>query len=134
MAYSQCSIVEGGKGSFQADAAGAISLYQRVKFSTTPDAHGAKPTIVVCGATDRAIGVAMQPIAVGAFGTVRLANAQGEQYGLSLGSIGLGVPVYGAALGAISASSGGGALRCGISTIASSDGGPTTYLPDQQIT
>lgn len=134
MAYSQCSIVEGGKGSFQASTDAAITLYQRVKFTTTADGAGAKPTIVACAATERAIGVAMQPIAVGAFGTVRLINAPGEQYGIALGSIGLGVALYAAAGGKVSTSSGGGALRVGISTVAASDGGPVTYMADAQIT
>lgn len=129
MAYVNCTIDEGGFGSFQCDAAGALTLYQRVKFTTTADSAGGKPTIVACAATERAIGIVMQPIAVGAFGTVRFNNAQGEQFGISSGTIGLGVAVYGAAAGAVSAASGGGALLLGISTTPGFDAGPLTYLP-----
>lgn len=134
MAYVNATINEGGRGSFQCDAAADIAVYQRLLFTTTADAHGGKPTLVIAGATDRATCVALQPILKGAFGTVRFLNAQGEQYGIASGSIGLGVPVYGAAAGKLTASSGGGALRCGISTSPGFDGGPFTYLADQQIT
>lgn len=131
MAYVNCTIDQGGFGSFQVDAAGALSLYQRVKFTTTPNtADGSgKPTIVACAATERAIGIVMQPGAVGQVITVRFNNAQGEQFGISSGTIGLGVAVYGAASGAVSAASGGGALLLGIATTPGYDGGPMTYLP-----
>jgi len=134
MAYVNATIVQGGMASFQASVDADIPIYTRVFFTTTADSAGGKPTVKACGATDRAIGVAMQPIAIGAFGVVRLANAQGEQYGLASGSIGLGVAVYQAAAGKVTASSGGGALRIGVSTTPGFDGGPFTYLADAQIT
>lgn len=129
MAYVNATINQGGFGSFQADAAGAIALYQRVLFTTTAGSDGSgKPTIVVAGVADRTIGVAMQPIAVGAQGTIRFQNAQGEQFGLATGTIGLGVAVYSAALGRMSTVSTGGALLMGISTTPGFDGGVFTYI------
>ncbi len=134
MAYVNATIVQGGFGSFQASVDADITLYQRLCFNTTADTQGGKPCVKACGATDRAMGVAMQPFAIGIFGTVRLANAQGEQYGQASGSIGLGVAVYQAAAGKLTASSGGGALRVGVATTPGFDGGPFTYMQDGQIT
>lgn len=128
MAYPNVSIDQGGFGSLQADAAGALTLYQRVKFTNTADSNGSKPTIVVAGATDRAVAVVMQPIAASAFGTVRWLNAQGEQFGIASGTIPVGTLIYAAANGALSVSSAGGALPVGFSTTAGYDGGAFSYF------
>lgn len=127
MAYVNATIDQGGFGSFKIDAAGALTLYQRVKFGTTADAAG-KPTIVAAGATDRAIGVVMVPGSAGDYITIRFLNAQGEQFGIASGSITLGVTIYQGATGKLTASSGGGALVAGVSTTPGFDGGPFTYM------
>lgn len=128
MAYVNATINQGGFGSFKVDAAGALSLYQRVKFSTTADTQGGKPTIVAAAAADRAVGVVMIPAGVGLFTTIRFLNAQGEQFGIASGTIGLGVLVYSAAAGVLSTVSTGGALLVGISTTPGYDGGAFTYM------
>lgn len=128
MAYPSKIINEGSFGSYQASV--AIALYQRCYFNTAASTDGSgKPKVAICGATDRADLIAMQPIASGAFGTFKFANSPGEQYGVVSGTIGLGVAVYQAAAGAITAASGGGALLCGKSTSTGADGGTLTYLP-----
>lgn len=132
MAYPNKVINEGPFDSFQAGE--AIALYQRVKFNTTAagDLSG-KPQIVVAGATDRACGVAVQPIASGAYGTIKYINSPGEQFGNCVGSITLGALVYAAAAGALTASSGGGAYVAGTSTSTGANGGTLTYLPISAI-
>lgn len=132
MAYPNKIINEGPFDSFQ--AAEAIALYQRVKFNTVAAGDGSgKPQLAVAGATDRACGVAMQPIASGSYGTIKYINSPGEQFGNCSGSIGLGVTVYQAASGALTASSGGGAYVAGTSTSTGANGGTLTYLPNSPI-
>jgi hypothetical protein len=128
MTYVNATINQGGFGSFQCDVAGDITLYQRLVFTTNASSAGGKPCVKAAAATDRAIGVAMQPFKVGTFGNVRLLNAQGEQFGQASGTIGLGVTVYQAASGKLTAASGGGALLAGVSTTPGYDGGPFTYM------
>ena len=123
--YSNKTINILDMGTFQ--AAEAIALYARVKFNTTPDSSG-KPKLVYADAADVAIGVAMEPIADGAFGLIRFLNAPGEQYGLASGTIGLGVAIYGAADGKVSTATGGGAKLVGISTTPGANGGTLTYM------
>lgn len=123
--YSNKTINKTDEGTFQ--AAEAIALYARVKFNTSADSAG-KPKLVYADAADVAIGVAMEPIADGAFGLIRFLNAPGEQIGLASGTIGLGVTIYGAADGKLSTSSGGGAKLVGISTTAGANGGTLTYM------
>lgn len=125
MPYSNKTIVMGSEGTYQ--AAEAIALYGRVKFNTSADSAG-KPKLVYADAADVAIGVAMEPIADGAFGLIRFLNAPGEQFGLASGTIGLGVQLYGAADGKVTAASGGGALLVGISTTTGANGGTLTYM------
>lgn len=125
MPYSNKTIVMGSEGTFQ--AAELIPLYARVKFNTSADSAG-KPKIVLAGATDVAIGVAMEPIADAAFGLIRFLNSPGEQFGLASGTIGLGVAIYAAASGKVSTVSGGGALLVGISSTTGADGGTLTYF------
>lgn len=125
MAYVNATINQGGFGSFQVDAAGALSLYQRVKFSTTASSNSGKPTLVVANGTDRAIGVVMTPAAAGFHTTIRFLNSQGEQFGIASGTIGLGVLVYAGAAGVLAAT---GTLVVGISTTAGFDGGAFTYI------
>lgn len=126
MAYPNCTINEGGYGSFLASE--DIDLYQRVKFVTGSSADG-KPSLAVAAIGERGDAIAMQPIASGKQGTVRFLNAQGEQFGLASGTIALGATVYTAADGAFSAASGGGALAVGVATVAGADGGPFTWIP-----
>ncbi len=126
MAYPNKTINEGSFGSFQAGE--AIALYQRVKFDTNAGSDQ-KPKILIAAIGDRACGVAMQPIASGSFGTIKFLNSPGEQFGLAVGTIGLGVAVYSAASGKLSTASGGGALLAGTSTCTGADGGSFTYLP-----
>ena len=127
MAYPNATINEGDFGTFWVDAAGAVTLYQRVKFSTTAAADN-KPTLVVAGVTDRGNAIVMAPAAASTPTVVRFLNAQGEQFGQASGTIGIGVAVYTAALGVYSATQGSG-LLAGISTTAGYDGGPFTFLP-----
>lgn len=127
MAYPNATINEGGFGTFWVDAAGAVTLYQRVKFSTTA-ASDFKPTLVVAGVTDRGNAIVMQPGNASTPVVVRFLNAQGEQFGIASGTIGIGVPVYTAALGVYSATQGSG-LLAGYATTAGFDGGPFTFLP-----
>ncbi len=126
MAYPNKTIHEIGWGSYL--AAAAITIYQRVKF-VAPASSDGKPSIDVCAIGDRADGVAMAPIASGAWGPVRFLNAPGEQFGVASGSIGIGVAVYTAAAGRVSVVTGGGALLCGKSTSTGADGGVVTYTP-----
>lgn len=131
MAYVNATINEGSRGSFQVDVTGALSLYQRVKFSTvaSPGDNSGKPTLIASGATDRAIAVVMQPGAVGAFINVRFLNAEGEQVGIASGGITLGALVYQGAAGVLTATAGGGALVAGVATTPGFDGGAFTYMP-----
>lgn len=126
MAYPNCTINEGGYGTFLASE--AISLYQRVKFVTGSSVDG-KPSLAVCAIGERGDAIAMQPIASAAYGTVRFLNAQGEQFGLASGTIALGATVYTAATGKFATASGGGALAVGVATTAGYDGGPFTWIP-----
>ncbi len=126
MAYPNCTINQGGEGTFLASA--AITLYQRCKFVTGSSADG-KPSLAVAGVTERGDCIAMQPIASGEFGTVRFLNAQGEQFGNSNGSIALGGDVYTDALGAFKGAAGSSAVIVGTATSAGYDGGPFTWIP-----
>lgn len=126
MAYVNATINEGGFGTFLANE--AITLYQRLKFITGASPDG-KPSLAVAGATERGDCIAMQPIASGAYGSVRFLNAQGEQFGNSNGTIALGGDVYTDALGAFTTTSGGGNLLVGRATTAGFDGGPFTWIP-----
>jgi hypothetical protein len=126
MAYDNATINEGGYGSYLASE--AITLYQRLKFVTGSSPDG-KPSLAVAAIGERGDCIAMQPIASGAYGTVRFLNAQGEQFGQASGTIALGGDVYTAASGAFSAASGGGALLVGRATTAGYDGGPFTWIP-----
>ena len=118
------TINEGGYGSFL--AANAITLYQRVKFvsGTSPDG---KPSIDIAANQDRAVGVAMQPIASGSYGQIRFLNAQGEQFGIASGTIALGATVYAAASGALSTTATSSNL-VGIATSAATNGNVFTYI------
>lgn len=126
MAYPNKTINEGSFGSFQ--AAATILPYQRVKFTTVAGGDQ-KPKIDVAGIGDRAIGVAMQPIASGSWGTIKFLNSPGEQYGICTGDITIGVEIYSGALGKVGVATGGGALKCGVSTCTGADGGAVTYVP-----
>ena len=130
MSYSNKTINDGPYGSFQADPANAdIGIYVRCKLATpsaaTPDG---KPTLVVCAIGERADVITMQPIAAGAYGAVKFANAGGEQFGIMSGACGIGVALYTAAAGAVSTTSSGGALLCGKSTSAGYPGKVVTYV------
>ncbi len=126
MAYPNKTINEGSFGSFQ--AAAAILLYQRVKFSATAGSDQ-KPKIDVAGIADRCIGVAMQPIALGAYGTIKFINSPGEQYGIVQGTVACADLLYSQTLGAVGDATSGGALKCGIATCTGADGGTVTYVP-----
>lgn len=124
MAYVNTSINQGGEGTFLAST--AISLYQRLTFVTGTSGDG-KPSLAVATNLDRAVAVAMQPIASGAYGTVRFLNAPGEQFGLASGTIALGATVYAAAAGKLSTVATSSNI-VGIATSAGFDGGPFTYI------
>ncbi len=134
MAYPNRTINDGPYGSFMADpTAAALGLNVRCKFvdpsttspaTTTPDG---KPILQLCSATERADVITLQPIAAGAYGSVKFANAAGENFGVMSGNIATGVAIYGAASGKVSASSGGGALLIGKATSLGADGGGVTY-------
>ena len=132
MPYSNCTIDQGGFGTYQSDTATAatLTLYQRVKFSTTADTNGAKPTLLVAQAADRGVAVVMQQnVLAGAFTTVRFLNAQGEQFGIiDSAGVAVGTAIYTAASGTYSATQGSGVL-IGYSTIAASGYGVFTFLP-----
>lgn len=128
MAYVNATIDEGSNGTFQNDTAAAVAipLYSRVKFSSNKDtSRAAKPTIILATASDRGVGVAMQPIAVGSFGVIRFLNAPGEQYGVPTGTIAAGALVYTAAAGQIAPS---GTVVAGYATTDGFAGGPFTYM------
>lgn len=118
------TINQGGEGTYLASA--AISLYQRVKFVTGSSPDG-KPSLAVAGNLDRAVGVAMQPIASGAYGQIRFLNAPGEQFGIASGAIALGATIYAAASGAVSTTSTSSNL-VGIATSVGTDTNVVTYI------
>lgn len=124
MAYPNKTINEAGFGSYL--AANLIALYTRCKF-VTPAGSDGKAKIDVAAIGDRAAVVAMQPIAAGAYGTVRYLNSPGEQFGICVGTIPVGSPVYSAASGKVSVVSTGGALLLGVATCDGFDGGVVTY-------
>lgn len=126
MAYPNCTLNEGGYGTFLASE--AITLYQRVKFVTGSSGDG-KPSLAVAGVTERGDAIAMQPIASGAYGTVRFLNAQGEQFGIASGTIALGGTVRTAAAGAFRTDSASSNVVVGVATSAGYDGGPFTWIP-----
>ena len=126
MAYPNKSINEGGFGSYL--AAAVIAIYLRCKFVAPAGADG-KASINVCDIGDNADVVNIAPIASGAYGPVKFLNAPGETYGICVGTIPVGAPVYTAAAGKVSAASGGGALLIGKATCAGYDGGVITYAP-----
>lgn len=126
MAYPNCTINDGSYGTFL--AANAISLYQRCKF-VTPASGDGKPSIDVCGVTERGNVIAMQPIAQGEYGTVRFLNAPGEQFGLAIGTIAVADAVYTDVTGKFSNASHDSNVIVGKCTSAGYDGGPFTWTP-----
>lgn len=132
MAYVNHTINEAGSnfGSYQ--AAAAIAIYLRTKFVTPASVDG-KAKIDVCDIGDHADGVAMAPIASGSWGPIKFLNGGGEQFGVCVGTIAVGGAVYTAALGKVSAVTGGGALLVGKATCAGYDGGVITYAVNTPI-
>ena len=128
MAYPNTNTInESGVGSYQLDnslAAGTFSngvqtaygvpQYSRMKFSTVADSSQAqKPTLLLCGTTDRADAVMLQAGnggggvsgVQGDFVQCRLTNAPGENYGLvNFTSTTPGAPVYEGANGVLASS------------------------------
>ena len=125
MAYVNATINEGSYGTFLANE--AITLYQRLKFITGASADG-KPSLAVCGVTEKGDCIAMQPIASGSYGTVRFLNAPGEQFGISSGTIALGGDVYTDVTGKFSGASHDSNVIIGRATTAGYDGGPFTWV------
>ncbi len=131
MAYPNKTINDGPYGSFMADPNGAtLGIYTRCKFAdpttVTPDG---KPILQLASGTEQAQVVLMQPIAAGAYGTVKFLNAGGEQFGIMAGNIASGTLLYAAANGKVTASSAASALKVGTTTSTGADGGPVTYTP-----
>lgn len=131
MAYPNKTINDGPYGSFMADPNGStLGIYTRCKFAdpttVTPDG---KPILQLASGTEQAVCVLMQPIAAGAYGTVKFLNAAGEQFGIMAGNSASGVQLYAAASGKVTASSAASAIKIGITTSSGADGGPVTYLP-----
>lgn len=87
--YDSASIVTGV-------ASGAIPQYARV---TGP--VGDTRTFTVASATDRADGIALQALADGETGIVKLLSGADTNYGIAAGAITAGAKVYGAADGEI---------------------------------
>jgi hypothetical protein len=135
--YPNKTINDGPYGSFMADPEGSgIGIYIRCKFANpttvTPDG---KPILQICSATEVCDVVTMQPIAAGAYGTVKFINCGGETYGIMNGNVNSGTQLYAAASGEVSASSAGSALKVGMTTSTGNDNGPVTYAPtDKQTT
>lgn len=127
MAYPNVTINEGGFGSYE--CAATVALYTRCKFATSASSDG-KAKITPAAVGERGNVIAMAPGGTGDQITVRFLNAEGEQFGIASGDIGVGVPVYTAADGQYSAASGGGAVLVGLSTTAGYDGGPFSWIPN----
>jgi hypothetical protein len=125
MAYPNCTINDASYGTFLANE--AITLYQRLKFITGSSGDG-KPSLAVCGVTEKGDCIAMQPIASGDYGTVRFLNAPGEQFGQSIGTIALGGDVYTDVTGFFSGASHDSNVLIGRCTSAGADGGPFTWI------
>lgn len=131
MAYPNKLINDGPYGSFMADPNGStLGIYTRCKFAdpttVTPDG---KPILQLASGTEQAQVVTMQPIAAGAYGSVKLINCGGETFGIMSGNIASGTLLYAAANGKVIASSGSSALKIGTTTSTGADGGPVTYTP-----
>jgi len=139
MAYPNKTINDGPYGSFMAKLATAdLGIYVRCKFTdpstSTPDG---KPVLELAAATEPADVVTMQPIAAGAYGTVKFINCGGEVFGqvaADAAAIASGAAVYAAASGKVTGSSGGGALYLGKSTSTGVALGAITYAPGKQTT
>jgi hypothetical protein len=136
MAYPNKTINDGPYGSFMADPGQtALGIYVRCKFvdpsTTTPDG---KPLLQLASATERADVVTMQPIAAGAYGTVKFVNAGGELFGQMSGNVASGTQLYAAASGKVGPSSAGSALKVGRTTSTGNDAGAVTYAPHSQTT
>lgn len=134
MAYPNKTINDGPYGSFMAKPSeAALGIYVRCKFTdpttTTPDG---KPVLELAGATERADVVTMQPIAAGAYGTVKFINSGGELFGQMSGDVASGTQLYAAASGKVTASSAGSALKVGRTTSTGNDAGAVTYAPHAQ--
>lgn len=132
MAYKNKLINDGPYGSYMADPNGStIPLYTRCKFVANGGATtDGTPILQAASATERADVVTMQPIAAGAYGTVKYSNAGGEQFGALKagdGALAEGSAVYAAASGKVSPSSAAGALLIGVCTNGDADGGTITY-------
>jgi hypothetical protein len=135
MAYPNKTINDGPYGSFMADPEGsALGIYTRCKFVTSSATPDGKPILQLASATEVAQVVLMQPIAAGAYGTVKFINCGGETYGQMTGNIALAAALYAAANGKVSSSSAGSALFVGTTTSTGNDGGPVTYTPGKQTT
>lgn len=131
MAYPNKTINDGPYGSFMAKPGeAALGIYVRCKFTdpstSTPDG---KPVLELAGATEEAQVVTMQPIAAGAYGTVKFLNAGGEVFGQMTGNVASGTQLYAAASGKVTASSAGSALKVGKSTSTGNNAGAVTYAP-----
>lgn len=126
MAYPNATINDGSYGTFLASE--AVTLYQRLKFVTGSSPDG-KPSLAVCGVTERGDCIAMQPIASGEYGTVKFLNSPGEQFGQAIGTIALGGAVYSDVTGFFSGASHDSNVIVGVCTSAGYDGGPFTWIP-----
>ncbi len=126
MAYPNATINDGSYGTFL--AAAAITLYQRVKF-VAPASPDGKPSIDVCGVTERGDGIAMQPIASGEYGVIKFLVSPGEQFGQAIGTIAVGGAVYSDVTGFFSGASHDSNVLIGVATSAGADGGPFTWIP-----
>lgn len=126
MAYPNCTINDGSYGTFLASE--AITLYQRCKF-VAPASSDGKPSLAVCGVTERGDVIAMQPIASGEYGTVKFLASPGEQFGQSIGTIAVAGLVYSDVTGFFSGASHDSNVVVGVATSAGADGGPFTWIP-----
>lgn len=127
--YYNKTIVDGPYGSFQADPDQAdIALYARCKFVSNVSADG-QAMLQVCAITEAADCVAMQPIVAGKWGTVKFFNAPGTQFGNATEAISAADVIYSAAAGAVSKSSGSGAVVQGKAVIASGANRVCVYAP-----
>jgi hypothetical protein len=135
MAYPNCVANDGPYGSFMADPQGAgIGIYIRCKFAEPGSyTRDKKPILQICGVAEREDVITMQPIAAGAVGTVKFANAGGEQFGQMAGACSCADALYTQADGKVGTATGSSAILTGKATIAGSDGGPVTYTKNTPI-
>lgn len=106
---------QGNPGSETATAAD-IPLYSRVKKNSAG-------LVLVCAITDIGVGVNVVPIPASTIGLVNYDNGSSVQPGIATEAIAVADPVYSAAAGQVSKTSGGSAVQLGVARTAASGAG-----------